>query len=232
VNRLSAALIVMLVAALAALVMMVVPAAAQEEVPPPSGGKVPLVVVFSGATGADNYRAISRQIAALGYDVALFNSNDVIKSRRGEALAAAVKEAIAGARRLPRAQPGKIGVLGFSLGGGLALGFGAALSDDVAVVAAWYPMTSEFKDAAAFAGRLKVPVVMFAGTADEYKFCCMIDKARALESAAKAVAAPFELTVYPGVRHGFNLRGTDYNAPATDDALARTAAALTRYLGR
>src|SRR5882724_4034845 len=96
-----AALMVMLDAALAAR-----PAAAQEEIPPPSGGKAPLVVVFSGATGADNYRAISRQIAALGYDVALFNSNDVIKSRRGEALAAAVKEAIASARRLPHAQPG------------------------------------------------------------------------------------------------------------------------------
>ncbi len=130
---------VMLAAALAA-----GPAAAQEEIPPPSGGKAPLVVVFSGATGADNYRVISRQIAALGYDVALFNSNDVIKGHRGEALAAAVKEAIAGARRLPHAQPGKIGVVGFSLGGGLALGFGSAFSDDVAVVAAWYPrLTSE-----------------------------------------------------------------------------------------
>jgi dienelactone hydrolase len=208
------------------------PAAAQEEIPPPSGGKAPLVVVFSGATGADNYRVISRQIAALGYDVALFNSNDVIKSRRGEALAAAVREAIAGARRLPHAQPGKIGVVGFSLGGGLALGFGSAWSDDVAVVAAWYPLTSEFKNPAVFAGRIKVPVVMFAGTADEYKFCCMIDKARQIESAAKAAHAPFELTVYPGVGHGFSLSGTEYNAPATDDAFAKTAAALKQYLGR
>jgi dienelactone hydrolase len=189
-------------------------------------------VVFSGATGADTYRVISRQIAALGYDVALFNSNDVIQSRRGEALAAAVKEAIASARRLPHAQPGKIGVVGFSLGGGLALGFGSTWSDDVAVVAAWYPLTDTFKDPAAFAGRLRVPVVMFAGAADTYKFCCMIDRARALASAAKAANAPFELTVYPGVGHGFSLRGTDYNAPATDDAFAKTAAALGRYLGR
>ena len=231
-NRLSGssaslmALTMMIVAALAPL-----PAAAQEEIPPPSGGKAPLVVVFSGATGPDNYRAISRQIAALDYDVALFESWAVIGSRRGEALAAAVKEAIARARRLPHAQPGKIGVVGFSLGGGLALGFGATFSDDVAVVAAWYPMTSEFKDPAAFAGRLKVPVVMFAGTADEYKFCCMIDKARVLESAAKAANAPFELTVYPGVRHGFTIPGTDYDPGSTDDALARTAAALKRHLG-
>ena len=106
------------------------------------------------------------------------------------------------------------------------------MGDDVAVVAAWYPLTSEFKNPAAFAGRIKVPVVMFAGTADEYKFCCMIDKARQIESAAKAANAPFELTVYPGVGHGFSLRGTEYNAPATDDAFAKTAAALKQYLGR
>jgi len=73
---------------------------------------------------------------------------------------------------------------------------------------------------------------MFAGTADEYKFCCMIDRARELAAAARAANRPFELTAYPGVRHGFSITGTDYNGPATDDALARTAAALKQYLGR
>src|SRR5260370_17476762 len=105
-------------------------------------------------------------------------------------------------------------------------------SDDVVVVAAWYPSTNELKDAAAFASHIKVPVVMFAGTADEYKLCCMIAKARELASAAKAVNAPFELTVDPGVRHGFNLRGSNYDAPSTDNAFSNTAAALTRYLAR
>ena len=60
----------------------------------------------------------------------------------------------------------------------------------------------------------------------------MIAKARELAGAAKAVNAPFELTIYPGVRHGFNLQGSNYDAPSTDDAFAKTAAALTRYLGR
>src|SRR5260221_7873157 len=119
------------------------PVAAQEEFPPPSGkesgGKAPLVVVFSGATGPGNYRAMAGRIAALGYDVALFDSNAVMKAQR---------------------------------------------------------------------------------------------RARELDAAAKAVAAPFELTVYPGVRHGFNLRGTDYDAPSTDDAFAKTAPALARHLGR
>jgi dienelactone hydrolase len=227
-----AALGVMLVAVLAAPVMMVAPAAAQEEIPPPPGGKAPLVVVLSGATGAGNYRVIAGRIAALGYDVALFDSNTLIPSRNASAVGAAVKEAIAKARRLPNALPGKVGVVGFSQGGGMALGFASQWSDEVAVVAAWYPSTDAFKDPAAFAGRLTVPVVMFAGTADEYKFCCMIDRARTLAAAATAANKPFELTVYPGVRHGFSIPGGEYNAPATDDALAKTAAALKSFLGR
>ncbi len=217
----------MLAAALAA-----GPAAAQEEFPPPSGGKAPLVVVLSGATGSGNYRALAGRIAALGYDVALFNSNTLIPSRQPGAVSAAMKEAIAKARRLPHALPGKIGVVGLSQGGAIALGVMAQWGDEVAIVAAWYPATDPFKDPAAFAGSLKVPVVMFAGTADEYKFCCMIGRARELAAAAKAANKPFDLSVYPGVRHGFNLRGTDYDAPATDDALAKTAAALKQHLGR
>jgi len=120
------------------------PAAAQEEIPPPSGGKAPLVIVLSGATGAGNYRPMARRIAALGYDVALFDSNTLIPSRQASAVSAAVKEAIAKARRLPNALPGKVGVVGFSQGGGLALGFTAQWSDEVAVIAAWYPETSPF----------------------------------------------------------------------------------------
>jgi dienelactone hydrolase len=219
---------------LATLAVLLVPglAAGQEEIPPPSGGKAPLVVVLSGATGSGNYRFMAGRIAALGYDVALFDSNALVKSRQVEAVRAAVKEAIAGARRLPNALPGKVGVVGFSQGGELALGFASMWSDEVAVVAAWYPATRSIKDAAAFAGRLRVPVVMFAGTADEYKFCCMIDKARELAAAAKAANRPFELTAYPGVQHGFSIPGNGYNASVTDDALARTAAALKQYLGR
>jgi len=58
----------------------------------------------------------------------------------------------------------------------------------------------------------------------------MVAKTRELAGAAKAVNAPFELTVYPGVRHGFDLPGSNYDAPSTDDAFAKKAAALTRYL--
>jgi len=222
---------VSLIAALFA-VLAVQQATAQEEIPPPSGGKARLVVVLSGATGSGNYRTISSRIAQLGYDVVLFDSNAIIKGRQGRPLSEAVGAAIEQARKMPHALPGKVALVGFSQGGGMALGYGpTALTDQVAVTVAWYPQTSEFKDVAGWAARVRAPVVMFAGTADEYKFCCMIAKAQEIASAAKAANAPYELTTYPGIRHGFSIPGSDYSASTTDDALARTAAALKRYLG-
>lgn len=50
-------------------------AIAQEEFPPPSG-KGHVVLMASGATGIPNYRDIARRIAALDYDVVLFDSNN------------------------------------------------------------------------------------------------------------------------------------------------------------
>jgi len=144
----------------------------------------------SGATGSGNYRTISSRIAALGYDVVLFDSNAIIKGRQGRSLSEATAAAIEQARKMPHALPGKVALVGFSQGGGMALGYGpTALTDQVAVVAAWYPQTSEFKDVPGWAARVRAPVVMFAGTADEYKFCCMIAKAQEIASAAKAANA-------------------------------------------
>ena len=131
---------------------------------------------------------------------------------------------------MPHALPGKVGLVGFSLGGGYVLGYGTAWSDQVAVVAAWYPSTTAFKDPAAWAGRVRVPTVMFAGENDTYHNCCVIDRARAIGRAAQGAAAPFELTTYPATPHGFNLLGANYKAQATDDAFARTDAALKRNM--
>jgi dienelactone hydrolase len=210
-------------------------ATAQEEIPPPAG-KGKLVVVLSGAGGSGSIRDVAVRIAGAGYDVALFDSNAIVAARQsGQArpICASLMASIAKARQMPHALPGKYAVVGFSLGGGLAFGFDCPFTDEPAVVAAWYPVTSEIKDVTAFARRIKVPVVMFAGTADEYKFCCMIGKAREIAAAAKAANAPFEITTYQGAAHAFaqTTAAASFDRASTDDAFARTIAALKRYLG-
>lgn len=131
---------------------------AQTEFPPPAG-KGRLVVVASGMSGPAHYAPISRAIAALGYDVVLFDGNQ-IAGTKGEGL----KSAIAEAEQTPHALPGKPALVSFFMGGGRVLGYGSAKSDQVAGVVVWYPATSTFRNIQAFAtARLKVLVLMLAG---------------------------------------------------------------------
>ncbi|HVB15169.1 MAG TPA: dienelactone hydrolase family protein [Stellaceae bacterium] len=214
-----APLIAMLLAALAPRI-----AAAQEEIVPPAGaGRV--VVVVSGQTGPAHYREVASRIAALGYDVVLFDGNPM-EGTHGQGLRAAIAQA----QRMPHALPGKVALVGFSLGGAIVLGFGSGWSDQVAVVAAWYPATSPFTNVPGWARHLAAPVVMFAGESDTYLNCCLIGKAHDLADAAQAANASFELTTYPATGHDFVIGGAHYNPQSYADAFARTEAALRRYL--
>lgn len=218
---------VLLAAAAVVAALVFTPGArAQTEYPPPSG-KGPVVVVVSGQMGADHYVGPAKQIAALGYDAILIDGNDMAGSH-GEAFRAVVQKAQSAAHGMP----GKIGVVGFSLGGGVALGYASRWPDLVATVVVWYPATSAFRDISAFAHAIKVPVLMFAGEYDRYKDCCLIETARSLASAASAAGAPFELVAYPKTDHDFIFTGKQYNADATADSWKRAAAKLAQYLPR
>ena len=183
------------------------------------------MVVAAGASGALNYRQVAGEIAKLGYDAVLVEANGWAAAPEQK-----LREAIAAAQQMPHALPGKVGLVGFSLGGGYVLAHGTAWSDEVAVVAVWYPATSGFKDVAGWAGRAKVATVMFAGEDDVYHHCCLIDKAREIGRAAQAAGAPFELTTYPNVPHGFVLGGEGYKPIPYANAFARTQAALRKAL--
>jgi dienelactone hydrolase len=122
----------------------------------------------------------------LGYDVVLLDGNDMAGSH-GEAL----KAAIGAARNAPHGLPGKVGVVGFSLGGGEALAYASRWPDLVAVVVAWYPATSGIHNLTAFVHGIKVP--MFAGGMDRYKDCCLIEHAEAMAAMASSAGAPLDL---------------------------------------
>jgi dienelactone hydrolase len=197
---------------------------AQQEFPPPQG-KGRVVVVASGQSGAGHYTAVSQQLAQLGYDAVLFDSN-ALEGTHGEALKTAVEQAM----KMPHALPGKVALVGFSLGGGMSLAYGTQMVNSVAGVVLWYPLTSFIKDMPHFAGGLKVPVLMFAGEEDSYKGCCEIGTARNLAAAASAAGKPFELVTYADAKHDFVYGGENYNEKDYQDALQRTAAKLKEYL--
>lgn len=201
----------------------------QEFVPKSGQGRV--VVLISGQSGAANYVTVAQQFADAGFNVVLVDGNDFwIKDT-----AAAwnmLKGVITSAQAGSHAVPGKVGVVGYSLGGGSAMSYAARMPDLVATVIVSYPLTSFIKDPADFVSKIKVPVTMYAGTADTYKDCCLIDKARQLAEAAKSVVPPMlTLHEYNGVGHGFNLpNAARADIAAGQDAMARTITQLRQAL--
>src|SRR5208283_2359900 len=117
--------------------------------------------------------------AKFGYDVVLFDGNEM-KGTHGDG----VKTAIQKAQQMPHALPGKVALVGFSLGGGMSLFYGTQWPDLVAGSVVWYPATTFIHDVPGFVSRLKVPVLMFAGEDDTYRGCCLVTTARTLAAAA------------------------------------------------
>jgi len=203
---------------------------AQTEFAPKSGsGRV--VVVISGRGGRAGYAPTAKQIADAGFDVVLVDGNDLwIKDTH--AASTMLRDLILHAQAGPHARAGKVGVVAYSLGGAVALTYAARMPGLVETIVAGYPLTAFIKDPADFVGRMKVPVMMFAGTADTCEDCCLIGKARELADAAKA-STPALLTLheYAGVGHGFSLAtAARKDQAAGQDAMARTIAQLMQSL--
>jgi dienelactone hydrolase len=211
-------------------------ASAQDSVPKqqeftPKSGSGRVVVLISGQTGMPGYAMTAQQIADAGFDVVLVDGNDFWIKDTSRAFNM-LKGVITRAQASSHALPGKVGVVAYSLGGVSGLGYATRMPDLVATVVVGYPDTSFIKDPTDFVTKIKVPVLMFAGTADTYKDCCLIEKARQLADAAKASSPPMlTLHEYNGVGHGFNLAtAARKDQAAGQDALERTIANLKQAL--
>jgi len=201
---------------------------AQKEFPPKGGGTGRVVVLVSGQTGAGNYQRLSEGLAAQGFDVVLVDGNDFWA--KGVAGGTLLRGVIERAQSSSNASPGKVGVVGASLGGATALTYAARMPQTVGAVVVQYPLTSFIKDPADFVAKIKVPVLMLAGTFDTYKGCCLIETARKLQEAARAGGAPLELFEYPGADHGFSTDDSK-RREVVDDSLRRTVEFLRQNLG-
>lgn len=212
-------------AALVAMAVFACRAQAQQEIAPPQG-KGHVVVFISGMLGIKHEKVLAEEIAARGYDVAVYDGRPMARSP-----SAALQIAIKNAQQMPHALPGKVALVGVSLGGGFALAFGSQWPDLVAVDIVWYPATGFVKRLPGFASAITVPVLMFAGESDHFLDCCLIGTARTLAADAAAANAPFELITYPGAGHDFIKGGSNYDPRAYNDALERTAAKLKAAFG-
>jgi dienelactone hydrolase len=198
---------------------------AQQEFPPPQG-KGRVVVLASGTSGPAHYTTVAREIAELGYDVVLYDGNQMMATH-GDGVKADILEA----QQMPHALPGKVVLVGFSVGAGMYLYFATQWPDLVAGAVLWYPLNNFIHDVPGFASRLKVPVLMFAVANDRFhNGCCLADLDSKLAAASAAAGKKFQLIVYPDADHDF-VKGEDhYNPKYYADAFKRTADGLKVYL--
>jgi len=201
----------------------------QVEYDPPSG-RGPIVILLSGASGLDMYLSYAAEVAELGYYAVLLYGRDFDPKIVGVSGQGKLRRAIEQAQHSPRALPGKVAVIGFSMGGGGALTHATRMPDIVSTVVAYYPMTMHVVDMRTFVAQFQVPVLVLAGERDRYQNCCLIESMRAMEAAAKGSRAPFELVIYPNAGHAFTCVNTSaYKPEDSADAWQRTKKMLSQH---
>jgi carboxymethylenebutenolidase len=157
-----------------------------------------------GYTGADLDKAVS-----------LYQRFDVARGVED------IKATVAALRALP-ACTGKVGALGFCLGGRLAYLAAAHAGVDCAVSYYGGGIDAVLDQPAA------VPMVLHYGGADGHIPMSAVDKVR----AAFAGRPEIEIYVYPGAEHGFNCpERASYDKPSALMAHSRSIALLHRVMG-
>lgn len=125
-------------------------------------------------------------------------------------------DAISFVEQQPSVDPGRIGLVGFSLGGYLAV-CGAAIDPRVkAVVEFFGGLPKEMK----FFMRRLCPMLILHGEDDAI---IPVSEAHHLEQVLAGKNVPHEVKIYPGVGHGFD-------GEVWKDARARALAFLQKYL--
>jgi len=190
-------------------------------------GSAPAILFLHGADGlafGERYRSGARSLAAAGYHVFLPHYFDRTGGRPPSfsaipqnfpAWTDTVRDAIGWALRQPGVEPGRVGLLGVSLGGGLSLA-SAARDGRVKAVVEYFGFWPQGLAPA----RPLPPVLILHGTADPV---VPVANAQVIESALKRLGSPYEIKLYPGQGHGFS-------GAAQSDAAVRAVTFFNRHL--
>ncbi|MFN2448707.1 MAG: dienelactone hydrolase family protein [Candidatus Baltobacteraceae bacterium] len=207
---------------------------------PQSGGSAPGIVVVQEWWGLiDEIKGRADALAACGFRAVV---PDLFRGRKaavgGEAnhlmeglnFQDAFSQDVRGALLHLKNDGAKAGVLGYCMGGALALLAAMHVPEDDASVVFYGMPPAQAGDP----GAIKIPVQLHFGTADEFYARDAVER---LEGNLKAGGVPYEMHWYEGAGHGFcnpNQPGEsglgNYDGKAARLAWERTVAFLTRTL--
>jgi carboxymethylenebutenolidase len=175
------------------------------------------------AAGVDVYLAryfTAADIQALDPKASAGQRRDAYEAERFEGWTRRMSSVVTAVLARPE-NSGRVGLLGFSLGGFVAAGT-AAHDERVAALAVLY---GGMPDAMASEVKRLPPLIELHGEADRN---VPLAKGQELVRLAKAVGSDAELVTYPGREHGFDFSDTD---PMTADAIGRVTRFFQARLG-
>ncbi len=201
-----------------------------ERYEPKRPGRHPSVLILHGSggleAGGDDYRVLARDLAGRGYVaqvVHYFEQTGTVQAdlatigRSFSSWMLTVGDAIGAVGRQENVDPGRIGLLGFSLGSYLALSV-AGHDLRVAAVVEYFGSLPDV-----FTWNLKrfPPTLILHGEDDPV---VTVESARKLERLFQARKFPYEIRIYPGQGHRFQ-------GPAERDSVRLSLEFLAKHLG-
>jgi carboxymethylenebutenolidase len=135
----------------------------------------------------------------------------------------ATHEDLRGAAQHLQRTSGKVGVMGFCMGGALTIAAGVHIAEFAAGVCFYGIPPKEFADPAA----IKAPFQGHFANRDDW---CTPQAVDQLETALKAAGAPHEIFRYDAAHAFFNERSAAYDLASADQAWDRTLSFLAKHL--
>ncbi len=183
---------------------------AVEKFEPSSSGRHPTILILHGAGGMEiggpEFREFARELARRGYVAHIVHYFDQTGDVRADAQAIGrsfstwmitIGDALTSAAKQENVDPGRLGLLGFSLGSYLSLSV-ASHDRRVSAVVEYFGGLPDL-----FTWNLKrfPPTLILHGDADDV---VPVAEARKLEKLFGEKKFPFEIRVYPGQGHRFH----------------------------
>ncbi|KAB8335637.1 dienelactone hydrolase family protein [Scytonema tolypothrichoides VB-61278] len=208
---------------------------------PAENSHKPAVILLMEAFGLTSHiRDVAARIANEGYVVLApdlyyrelpnnkFGYDEVEEARAmmfrldfGKPVEEDIQAALTYVKSRPDVNPGKVGVTGFCLGGGLTFLTACKLSDEIAAAASFYGVVlDEWIDAVT---NITVPLYFFFGGVDPF---IPNERVKQIESRFKEQGKEYTLKVYSNADHGFFCHErSSYNSSAAEDSWRE----LTRF---
>jgi len=204
-----------------------------------AGGPGPAVILLHGAevhgSGYHDMERICMDLAAQGYYADMIEyygqGEEVVPGEREEIRkyfgpwSHKIHDGLEALSKNAAVDPKRIAVMGYSLGGLLALSLGARHPDQVAAVVDYYgPLPPSVRDNTAS----MPPTLIIHGGKDRL---VSAQSSRDLDQLLTQAGRPHQLKLYPEADHAFNLEGSNtYDASDAQDAWTVTLDFLRQYL--